>query len=189
MNKMYLIIGMLIIIIMIIITWVAYAISVTYQQTLTLTIPFEDTYRYVPNLNKNEKYKLDTIKVKVTGALKKDVHANSTITPSAKIRNAVYETIIEHYRNSLILHEAQTFVVTDDIVTLDQNRTCVVKEMCELKRFPIAKIPTAENLSIIFFNKLAPVLKKLGAQIVSVKISSNGIHFAHSRHKISKITN
>src|SRR5438128_1858251 len=160
---MYLIIlcGVLILTILIIITWIAYTIAVTFQQTLTLTIPFEDTYRYVPNLNRDEKYKLDFIKVKITGALKKDSANNSTITPSAKVKNVIYDNIIAPFKNCLLVQEANTFVLHQELLILDQNRTCVPNslEVCELKRYPIAKSPTAENLSIIFFNKLAPILR------------------------------
>ena len=49
---------LLIIIVLATILYVAYHISAAFQQTITITVPFEDTYRYVPNLNRHHHYKV-----------------------------------------------------------------------------------------------------------------------------------
>ena len=152
-----------------IIIWVAYSISITYQQTLTFTVPFENTYRYIPNLNKDRKHKLDYIKISVTGSIKRDSILGSTIVPGAMVKSTVYENIISPYKDCLLMHETNTFIVEEDI----------------LKRCPIVKNPTIENLSIIFFNKLAPIMPKLGCQLISVKLVSEGLKVSHERHKLN----
>lgn len=171
---MYLLIlcGILVIIILAILIWVAYSVSAAYQQTITLTVPFDETYRYVPNLNKDLKYKIDSVKVTITGSLKKDSLSGSTITPGSRIKDVLLENIIIPYKNCLLVQEANTFIVDEKI----------------LKRCPIVKSPTVENLSIMFFNKLVPIMPKIGAQLVSVSVSSNGIKASHSRYKISNYT-
>jgi uncharacterized membrane protein len=92
---MYLILlcGILVLVILVIVIWVAYAVSAAYQQTLTLTIPFDETYRYVPNLNKDLKYKIDSIKVTITGSLKKDSLSGGTITPGTRIKEVIFMKI------------------------------------------------------------------------------------------------
>lgn len=149
--------------------WIAYSVSAAYQQTLTITIPFDETYRYIPNLNKDHKYKLDSIKITVTGSIKKDSALGSTIVPSSQIKNIVEENIITPYKGCLLVHESNTFTVEENI----------------LKRCPIIKNPTVENLSIMFFNKLAPIMPKMGCQLVSIKLESEGVKVSHSRYKMS----
>jgi hypothetical protein len=168
---MYLIVlfALLAILALIIIVWTAYYVSAAYQQTLTITIPFEETYRYVPNLNKNHKFKLESIKITVTGSIKKDSLSGSTIAPGKRIKDLVRENIINSYSNCLLIHEANTFIVEENI----------------LKRCPIVKSPTLENLSIMFFNKLAPIMPKIGCQLVSVHLISDGTKVTHCRYKIS----
>jgi len=144
-----------------------YAVSASYQQTLVITIPFEDTYRYVPNLNKDHKYKIDSIKITVTGSIKKDSLNGSTITPASRLKELVRENIINPYKNCLLIQEANTFIVEENI----------------LKRCPLTKNPTVENLSILFFNKLAPIMPKIGAQLVSIKLLSEGVKGGRSRYK------
>lgn len=146
-----------------------YAVTAASQQTLTLTIPFEDTYRYVPNLNKERKFKLDSIKVTVTGSIKKDALTGATISPAGHVRKLLEEAIIEPNKNCLIIHEASTFDVTEN----------------SLKRCPIVKTPTLENLSVMFFNKLSPLARHIGCHLVSVKLVSEGTSITHSRYKMS----
>lgn len=93
--------ALLAIIVIIIIVWVVYAVSAAHQQTLTIIIPFEETYRYVPNLDKNHKFKLDTIKVKITGIIKKDSLSGSTIVPANNIKDLVRDNIISPYKGCL----------------------------------------------------------------------------------------
>lgn len=152
-----------------VVIWVAYSISVTYQQTLTFTIPFENTYRYNPSLNKERKHKLDFIRVTVAGTIKRDSLSGSTIVPGNMVTNMIHENIISPYKDCLLMHEANTFIVEENI----------------LKRCPMIKNPTIENLSIIFFNKLAPIMPKLGCQLVSVKLISDGLKVTHARHKLN----
>lgn len=168
---MYLVIlfALLLIVVIVIVVWIAYSVSAAYQQTLTLTIPFDETYRYVPNLNKDHKFKLDSIKVTITGTIKKDSLLGSTIVPSDRIKDVIQENIISPYKDCLLIYEANTFIVEENV----------------LKRCPIVKNPTLENLSIIFFNKLAPIMPKIGCQLVSVRLMSEGTKVSHSRYKIS----
>ena len=171
---MYLIIlcGVLVLLALVVVIWVAYSVSAAYQQTVTLTLPFDETYRYVPNLNKDLKYKIDSIKVVITGSIKKDSLSRGTITLGSRVRELLQETVTTPYTNCLLVQEANTFIIEENI----------------LKRCPIVKSPTVENLSIMFFNKLAPLMPKIGAQLVSVSISSCGIKASHSRYKVSNYT-
>lgn len=164
--------GALILVILVILIWVAYSFSAAYQQTVTVKIPFDETYRYVPNIHKDSKYKIDYIKIVVTGSTKKDPLANGTITSGTHISEALYNNIINPYKNCLIVQEANTFNVDEQI----------------LKRCPITKNPTVENLSVMFFNKLVPIMPKIGAQLVSVTISSAHIKATQSRYKVSNYT-
>jgi energy-coupling factor transporter transmembrane protein EcfT len=149
--------------------WIAYSVSVTYQQTLTFTVPFENTFRYNPHLNRGHNHKLDFIRVTVAGTIKRDPTLGSTIVPGDIITNTIRENIITPYKDCLLMHESNTFIVEENI----------------LKRCPIVKDPSIENLSIIFFNKLAPIMPKLGCQLVSVKLISEGLKVTHARHKLN----
>jgi len=153
----------------IIIVWIAYSVSAAYQQTLSITIPFVETYRYVPNLSNDRRYKLDHIKVKVTGSIKKDNILGATITHGSMIENIVIDNIINTYKDCLLMHEANTFNIEETV----------------LKRCPIVKSPTLENLSVMFFNKLAPLMSNIGCQLASVHITSNKTKVSHSRYKMS----
>ena len=161
--------ALFVILIIIVIIWAAYSVSAAYQQTLTTSLAFEGTYRHVPNLNKERKYKMDSIEITVAGTLKKDVAAAGTISPGSRIKDIVRENIIDPYRNCLLIQEAQTFVVKEE----------------ELKRCPLVKNPTVENLAVLFFNKLATIMPKIGTQLVSVTIVSEDMKCTHSRYKAS----
>lgn len=160
------------VIILVIVLWVAYSVTAAYQQTLTITVPFQDTYRYVPTLDKENKFKIDYIEVTVTGSIKKKNDNFATIVPSSYIQNVIDKTIIQPNKNSLLIHEAHTFTVQEN----------------SLKRSPLPKTPTIENLSIIYFNKLEKLMPEIGAQLVSVTLVSAGIKVNHSRYKISHYT-
>jgi len=164
--------GILVLVILVILIWVAYCVSAAYQQTITITVPFDETYRYVPNLNKDWKYKIDYVKVTVTGSIKKDSLSGATITPGGRIKEVLRDNITEPYKNCLLVQEANTFIVEENI----------------LKRCPIVKSPTVENLSVMFFNKLVPIMPKIGAQLVSVTISSGDVKATQSRYKVSNYT-
>lgn len=155
-----------VIIIIIAIIWLAYAVTAAYQQTLTITVPFQNTYRYVPTLNADHKYELNSIKITVTGSIKRNT---SSISRSGLIKKLVEDNITQPHTNCVLVHEAQTFAIQEDV----------------LKRSPIIKDPTLENLSVIFFNKLAPLMPNIGCQLVSVKLTSEGNAITHSRYKIS----
>lgn len=164
--------GLLGVIILVIVIWVAYSVTAAYQQTLTITLPFDETYRYVPTLDQERNYKIDYIKVTVTGSIKKKADTMSTIVPSTYIKDLINKTIISPNKDSLLIHESQIFTVQD----------------YTLKRVPMSKIPTIENLSIIYFNKLEKVMPEIGAQLVSVSLVSDQIKVNHSRYKISHYT-
>lgn len=161
--------GILVVIIIIILVWLAYSLSAAYQQTVTVEVAFHDTYRHVANFNTERKYRVDRIKVDVTGKLKKDFASADTVSPGAKLRQLLIKEVVDPYRQSLLMHETQTFLVEEDT----------------LKRCPLSVNPTAENLSVMFFNKLSPLMPEIGAQLVSVKIISEDIKVTHSRYKIS----
>jgi Na+-transporting methylmalonyl-CoA/oxaloacetate decarboxylase gamma subunit len=108
--------GILVLAILIILIWVAYSVSAAYQQTITITVPFDETYRYVPNLNKDLKYKVNSIKVTVTGSIKKDSLSAATITPGSRIKEIIHSNIIEPYKNCLLIQEANTFIVEEKIL-------------------------------------------------------------------------
>lgn len=154
---------------LIIIIWVAYSITAAYQQTLAVQVPFEQTYRYIPNLSRERKFKLDKIKITVTGPVKRDASKHATIIPAEQIKALIYEQIVSPHKGCLLVHEVNTFIVEENV----------------LKRFPITKAPTLENLSIMFFNKLAPLMPDYGCQLISVKLFSEGITVTHSRYKMN----
>lgn len=151
------------------IIWIAYSITAAYQQTLTVQVPFEQTYRYIPNLSRERKFKLDTIKITITGPIKRDANKQATIIPADELKALVHEQIVVPHKDCLLIHEVNTFIVEESI----------------LKRFPIVKAPTLENLSIMFFNKLAPIMPEYGCQLTSVKLVSEGITVTHSRYKMN----
>lgn len=164
----YIIILLIIIIlgVIILVIWLAYSVTAAYQQTLTITIPFQETYRYVPKLS-SKKWKLDSIKIKVTGSMKRDKELKSTLVHGNLLEDLVNENIITPYKDCLLMQESNIFTVDEKI----------------LRRCPLTKNPTIENLSIIFFNKLAKLTDKIGCQLVSVKLASEGLKIMHSRYK------
>lgn len=163
------IVGILVVIIITILLWLAFSLSAAYQQTLSIEVPFEETYRYVPNFNTDKKYKINKIKVEVTGKLKLESATSATITPGIKVQQLIKEHITDPYKNCLLIQEANTFLVDEKV----------------LKRCPLTKSPTVENLSVIFFNKLVPLMPEIGSQLVSVTIVSEDVKVTHSRYKIS----
>src|SRR5258706_13762543 len=98
----YLITLAIIIVVLLIIVYIAYNISVTYQQCVTTTIQFNNTHRYI-----NKKYKLDSIDITVTGSIK----GKSMIVPSDHIKDLVKDAIIKQYEEGIIVHEANTFTI------------------------------------------------------------------------------
>ena len=169
MSYLIILIALFVLIIIAIVIWIAYSITAAYQQTLIMTIPFEETYRHIPNLNTKKKSKLESIKITVTGRIKKKSPSGSVIALGSNIKDLVKETIIDPYKGCLLVYEANTFIVEEHI----------------LKRHPIIKDPTLENLSIIFFNKLSRVMPKIGCQLVSVNLICEDIEVSHSRYKIN----
>lgn len=159
---------LLIICVVLLILWIAYSLSAAYQQTLTISIPFDETYRYTPALNRDHKFRLDSIKITITGTIKKDA-TGAVISPGARVREVIQQHIIDPYRNCVLAHET-------DIFTLSQD---------DLTHIPMRKNPTLENLSVLFFSKLAPLMPSIGCQLVSVKVTSENLSVTHSRYKIS----
>ena len=166
------VLGFVFVIIAIIVICVAYYVSAAYQQTLSVSVNFEDTYRYVSNLsdgNGKNKFKIERVEISVTGSVKKDAGRNSTIIPANHVRKAVMETLISHYANCLLVQETDIFVTKEN----------------SLKKYPLVITPTLENLSVLFFNKLSDVMPELGCQLASVTLESEGVKVSHSRYKIS----
>lgn len=182
---MYLIIlcALFAVLLLVIVIWLAYAISAAYQQTIILELPFEETYRYSPMININQKYKVDKIKLTVSGTMKKGFMGNKnsfSLILASRVKNIIRENIILPYKGSIILHENDMFLVSDDLLEIN--------DIEKLKRVPIGKSPNLETLSVIFFNKLQPLLNKIGVRLSSVKLISGSLKAVHSRHKISDFT-
>ena len=167
------------ILITIIIILLAYIFTAAYEQTLSLTIPFEETYRYLPDVTTA---KLDSIKITVAGTIKQDKMSLATIVHGNRLQDLVKECIINHYKNAILFHEADIFNI-DNVCIKPEDQT-----ENTAKRIPLSKYPSIENLSIIFFNKLGPLLPKIGCQLVSVGISSENLKVTHHRYKISNYT-
>ncbi len=161
----------LLIIIVLLIVWIAYCLIPSYQQTITVKSAFENTNRYIPHFNDSQLYELDNIKVVVTGSVKKNNKIISSIIPSLTIEKIINEYIIDEYRNCLLLHESDSFNINDSLLVEG------------IKRYPIDKYHTNENLSIIFFNKLSPIFLNNGCQLVQLTLVANGAKVSHYRHK------
>ncbi len=173
---------LIVLIALILIVWAAYSFTAAYQQTLTIEIPFENTYRYINHpidnsanqhcnhdkldITTNNEEEIISMKIIVTGSMKSE---NDMICPSNTIKQFIYDNVIIPHRNSIIAHESQ----------LINNRKY------DLKRVPIVKSPTLENLSILFFHKLAPIMSRMGCQLVSVTIKERDRKVTHARYKIS----
>ena len=142
---------------MIIFIVIKYNSAATYVTTLTVDIPFEETYRYIPEA----KYKLNNMIIKVVGALDK-----GKIFLAKDLKALFIENITDKYKDSLIMQESQTFKIPET----------------NLKRCPITKDPTVENLSIMFFNKMSPILKKEKISLVSVTLISEDISSSYSKN-------
>lgn len=158
-----------VIIILALVLWIAYSVTVAYKQTLTVECNFNNTYRHVPNLHTNKKSQLNTIKVTVTGRIKKNGSDGPIIALGSEIKKIIQEQIVNTYTGCLIVREINTFTVQEST----------------LKRFPITNEPTLENLSILFFHKLSSFMPKLGCQLVSVNLSSDDLEVSHTRYKIN----
>jgi len=164
---MYIIIlsSIIILIILIITIWIAYSVSAAYQQTLSLNLKFNDTFRYYNTTF----FKLDSIRVKITGK----INDKGLITNSTLFNNLLLNEIINHHSNTLITHEYNIFTSPNSIY----------KKIIGL---PIE--PSVENLSIYYFNLLEPLIKNIGCQLLSVSVSSNNLTAKDSRYKINNYT-
>ena len=167
----------IVLIILIISVWVAYSITAAYQETLSVTVNFNNTYRYINMGTLTSRYKLDSVKITVTGSIKKNT---GLITTGQELKNAINDILVEQYTNTLLVHESDTFNVESSFLEKDDDGT--------LKRSPLSKTPTLENLTILFFNKLSESIYKLDAQLVSLKLYSEDIEVTRSKYKISNYT-
>lgn len=158
----YLLIAILVILIIGIIVWIVYCRAAGHQKTLTLSVPFTETYRFIPEINEKKKYKLDSVEISITGTL---------ISHDNKIKDIIKETIVTCYNNTLLLPEKYTMIVDS-------------KLLGSLNRQPLAKSPTLENLTVMFFNRLEPLLPA-GSQLISLKLRSEGIKLNYSRYKLN----
>jgi hypothetical protein len=161
----------LMVMVLIMVAWIAYCLVPCYQQTITAKSHFQNTYRYIPKFNTEKSYKLDSIKVTITGTLKKEQKHGLTILPASVVERLTEETIISSYRNCLLAHEADSFKINEYLLNGD------------IKRCPLNKIPTLENISVIFFDKLSPVLLKNGCQLVNITLYSDNCKFNYYRNK------
>ena len=152
---------------MILITWIAYSLTPAYQQTLTIDVPFTNTYRCVSTTDGsiNSKSQIDHVKVKIAGLMRRN--AKQTIIPAENLKHIVIDTLVKPYENSLLINEA-------DIFTVDELK---------LKKVSLPKKPTLENLSILFFNKLSVLLPKIGGQLVNVSVYSDKLKASNLRYK------
>lgn len=184
--------GIIIIAVLILIIWIAYYFTAAYQQTLIIETELQQTYRYVASLNPARRYQLDSLRVEVTGKLKTDPAAEATIVPADQIQALIEEHIVEPYRHALLIHEASLFAVDESLLVPSPSGPPPSESLSEppprLRRCPFNKTPTLENLSISFFRKLAAVIPRVGAELVSVELKSGPIRVSHSRYKISNYT-
>jgi hypothetical protein len=170
--------GIILIAILILIIWAAYYFTAAYQQTLIIESELDQTYRYVSTLHQHRRYRLDSIRIEVTGKLKTD---SATIAPSDQIQALIQEHIIDPYRYCLLIHEPSLFDVDVELLASPDTSQ-------PLRRCPLVKAPTLENLSIILFQKLVHLVPRVGAELVSVELRSGPIKVSHSRYKISNFT-
>ena len=147
----------LIILVLVVIIIIAYAVTATYQQTITLTIPFPNTYRYVDKV-----YKINTIEITVTGSIKKKTKMTSTNS----VKKIIEEVILKPYEG-LIIQESSLLSMKE------QGHQLI----------PVPKIPTLENLTVLFFKKLAPKMPKIGCQLASIQLESEDLKVTHSRYR------
>jgi 6-pyruvoyl-tetrahydropterin synthase len=143
-----------------------------HQQSLTLTFPFTESYRFIPDVNKEKRYKLDSIEISVTGSIKKD---SSLITPQNKIEEIVNDNIISCYNNSMLIPEKDALTINEKLLETKNGL---------LNRYPLKKNPTLENLTVLFFNKLEPLFPEIGCQLTSIKLRSEGIKLKYNRFKL-----
>lgn len=164
---MYQIIILIVVIIafLVLLGWFFYSVTSAYQQSLSISIPFNSTYRYIPKFNLQKKYQLDKIKVKVAAPLRN----KSLIISGKALENIVNEHIIQPYMKTLLVQEVNMFSVDD------QN----------LKRCPTVKSPTVENLAVLFFSKLEKFTGKAGCHLISVSVYSDGVKATQTRFKAS----
>lgn len=160
----------LIIVIILLIIWLVYISSVAYRETLTVEVPFQSTYRYVPYLSKNKLHKLETIKIKVAGALKKNINNLGCITLAENVKSIINFNIISIYEESILVQEQNLFIVPDELKNNLKTRTVAVS-------------PTVENMSVLLFNKIEHLMKDIGCKLIKVTIIGNDIRAAHSRYK------
>lgn len=124
-----------------------------------MEVPFNNSYRFL-----DKKYKMDTIEVTVTGSIKK----KKKITSTGDMKKIIEENIIKHYEG-IIVQEC-------DILEIKDRSD---------KLIPISRAPTLENLSILVFKKLSPLMRKIGCQLISVQLVSENIKITHSKYKAS----
>lgn len=157
---------------MAIIIWIAYSYSAAYQNTITMTLPMMDTSYYINGMQ----YPITSISLTISGKMKNK--KTPQIIDSHKLQSNINEKLIVQYKDSIIIHEA-------DIFRLSENNTFEGK-----KRHPIPKQPTLENLSIIFFKKMETFVNEMkqGALLVSVELISDNLRVTRSRYKINSYT-
>lgn len=161
----------LILVVVALIIWISYCLVPTYQQTIAVKLNFENTYRYIPHFNEKILYKLDNIKVVVTGCQKKHRQLSSSIISSLALETIIKNNVTNFYKNSVLIHEADSFNVSDKLISDG------------LRRLPQYNIPTTENLSILIFNNLSSELLNNGCQLIEVTLNSGGTKVSHYRKK------
>lgn len=147
----------IVLLLLLVLILVAYNISATYQQTITMTLPLVDTYRHL-----DKTYKIDSVEVTVAGTIKN----KKKIASTEEIKSVIQQVILDKYQG-VIVHKDKVLEVQDK------------------KLVPISKPATLENLSVMMFNSLAPLMPKLGCQLTAVQLESEDIKIARSRYKIS----
>lgn len=166
MNKLFILkmhAAVVIVIVVIILTafviWAIYNVSAAHQQTITVNSKFINTYRHVPTVNNKKHFRLSSIKVTISGSVTQD----GILIMGKELKDLINKNIIEQYKDTLLLHESSVFMIDTD-----------------LKRFGMTKIPTVENLSVYFFNKLRSLTN---FHVLEVSVISNGIESSYTRYK------
>jgi hypothetical protein len=163
-------ITILILAVIAIIFWVAYSYSAAYQNTLAITLPFQNTLCYSNGTHRP----ITSFTITLAGNMMN--RKSPQIINSLLLQEKIRSKILDDYRDTVIVHEADIFTVS----VPNEN----------MKRHPIAKVPTLENLTIMLFKRIEGIISDMrqGAQLVSVELFSDNVKVMRSRYKINSYT-
>ncbi len=115
-------------------------------------------------------FKINNIKITVNGKLKKK-DTEGMIIKSSILKKMIEDNIILPYKDSLVIHNIHMFNI---------QHMGISSKIC-----PITKAATVENLAIIFFNKLSPLISKAHCKLIKVSVSSGDLKGVYAKKKIT----